>query len=44
MTISQAIIKLENLIQRDIEIEEMVEFIESNLTRDRKKKYDISIA
>lgn len=44
MTISQAIIKLENLIQRDKEIEEMVEFIENNLTRGRKKKYDISIA
>ena len=44
MTISQAIIKLEYLIQRDEDIEKMVESLESTLKEKGSKKYFITIA
>lgn len=44
MTISHSIIKLEDLIQRDKDLEKTVEPIERDLIKDGKKKYLISIA
>lgn len=44
MTISQAIIKLEDLIQRDKDLEKTVESLESTLKTKRGKKYIITIA
>jgi chromosomal replication initiation ATPase DnaA len=44
MTISQAIIKLEDLIQRDKDLEKMVESLESTLKKKGGKKYLIPIA
>lgn len=44
MTISQAIIKMERLIQINKDLEKTVESLERNLIKERKKKYLISIA
>lgn len=44
MTISQAIIKLERLIQINKDLKKTVESLERNLIKERKKKYLISIA
>jgi len=43
MTISQGTVKLENLIQRDKDLEKMVELLERNLIKKGAKKYLISI-
>jgi len=44
VTISQAIIKLENLIQKDKKIGRMVKYMERNLIKNKKKKYRITTA
>jgi chromosomal replication initiation ATPase DnaA len=44
MTISQAIIKVEGLIQNDSAVEEKVRLLEKNLIRGGRKKYLITIA
>jgi hypothetical protein len=44
VTISQAIIKMENLIQKDKKIEKMVKYMERNLIKNKKKKYLITTA
>jgi len=44
MTISQAIIKVEGLIQRDSAVEEKVRLLEKNLIRGGRKKCLITIA
>lgn len=44
VTISQAIIKLENLIQKDKKTEKMVKHMERNLIKNKKKKYLITTA
>ena len=44
VTISQAIIKLENLIQKDKKIGKMVKYMERNLIKNKKKKYRITTA
>ena len=44
MTVSQGIIKLEDLIQRDKDLEKTVESLESTLKKKGRKKYLITIA
>jgi len=44
MTISQAIIKLEDLIQRDKDLGKTIQSLESNLKKKGVKKYLITIA
>jgi len=44
MTISQAIIKLEDLIQRDKDLGKTIQSLESNLKKKGVKRYLITIA
>jgi len=44
ITISEAIIKIENQIQRDKEVEKMIKVIKNHLIKNRKRKYRISVA
>lgn len=44
MTISQAVIKMERLVERDIELARRIEDMRKNLMKRGKKKYLITVA